>query len=174
MAALCVAKPFPVSATTLFESRISKNHAIGFSPVFIFRLNGSAQPLDFRPVALTGIWSAGHGPARAKAPRPQCYSPPLIQNTANARCIPRGDPWYFGYPMSDAPQRFGRLAAQFEVMAHNLTVCQDPKQRRELLIGMMAVLKQMDDILMSDPSLSSSKPDSTAPSDPPLRKAAHQ
>jgi hypothetical protein len=39
---------------------------------------------------------------------------------------------------------------------------------------MMAVLKQIDDILMSDPSLSSSKPDSTAPSDPPLRKAAHQ
>jgi hypothetical protein len=76
--------------------------------------------------------------------------------------------------MSDAPQRFERLAAQFEVMAHNLNVCQDPKQRRELLIGMMAVLKQMDDILMSDPSLSSSKPDSTAPSDPPLRKAAHQ
>src|SRR5882762_2123004 len=64
MAALCVAKPFPVSATTLFESRISKNHAIGFSPAFIFRLKGSAQPLDFRPVALTGIWSAGHGPVR--------------------------------------------------------------------------------------------------------------
>ena len=76
--------------------------------------------------------------------------------------------------MSDAPQRFGRLAAQFEVMAHNLTVCQDPKQRRELLIGMMAVLNQIDDILANDHSLSSSKPDSTAPSEPPLRKAAHQ
>jgi hypothetical protein len=59
-------------------------------------------------------------------------------------------------------------------MAHNLTVCQDPKQRRKLLIGMMAVLKQIDDILMSDPSLSSSKPDSTAPSNPSLSKAAHQ
>src|SRR6266700_3382420 len=32
MAALCVAKPFPVSATTLFESRISKNHAMDFLP----------------------------------------------------------------------------------------------------------------------------------------------
>jgi hypothetical protein len=77
--------------------------------------------------------------------------------------------------MSDAPQRFGRLAAQFEVMAHNLTVCQDPKQRRELLIGMMAVLNQIDDILANDHSLLDSKPDSTAPSNPPpLSKAAHQ
>jgi hypothetical protein len=77
--------------------------------------------------------------------------------------------------MSDAAQRFGRLAAQFEVMAHNLTLCQDPKQRRELLIAMMVVLNQIDDILMSDQSLSYSKPDSTTPSNPlPLSKAAHQ
>jgi len=77
--------------------------------------------------------------------------------------------------MSDAPQRFGRLAARFELMAHNLTVCQDPKKRRELLIGMMAVLNQIDDILASDHSLSYSKPDSTVPSDPlPSSKAAHQ
>jgi len=77
--------------------------------------------------------------------------------------------------MSDAPQRFGRLAAQFEVMAHNLTLCQDPKQRRELLIAMMVVLNQIDDILMTDQSLSYSKLDSTTPSNPPpLSKAAHQ
>jgi hypothetical protein len=75
--------------------------------------------------------------------------------------------------MSNAPQQFGRLAAQFEVMAHNLTVCQDPKQRRELLIGMMAVLNQIDDILASDHWLSSSKPDSPA-TNPPLSKVAHQ
>jgi hypothetical protein len=76
--------------------------------------------------------------------------------------------------MSDAPQRFGRLAAQFEVMAHNLTVCQGPKQRRELLIGMMVVLNQIDDILTNDHSLLDSKPDSTAPSNPPLSRVAHQ
>jgi hypothetical protein len=76
--------------------------------------------------------------------------------------------------MSEAPRRFGRLAAQFEVMAHNLTVCQNPKQRRELLIGMMVVLNQIDDILTKDHSLLDAKPDSTAPSDPPLSKAAHK
>ena len=75
--------------------------------------------------------------------------------------------------MLNAPERFGRLAAQFEVMAHNLSVCQNPKQRRELLIGMMVVLDQIDDILTSEHSLDS-KPDSTAPSNPPLSKAAHQ
>jgi hypothetical protein len=76
--------------------------------------------------------------------------------------------------MSETPQRFGRLAAQFEVMAHNLTVCKNPQQRRELLIGMMAVLNQIDDILMRDHSLLDAKPDSTAPSNPPLSKAANQ
>jgi len=76
--------------------------------------------------------------------------------------------------MSEAPQRFGRLAAQFEVMAHNLTVCKNPKQRRELLIGMMVVLNQIDDILAKDHSLLDAKPDSTAPSAPPLSKAAHK
>jgi len=77
--------------------------------------------------------------------------------------------------MSNVPQRLGRLATQFEVMAHNLTVCQNPKQHRELLIGMMVILNQIVDILMKDRLLTNSKADSTAPSNPPpLRKAAHQ
>jgi hypothetical protein len=72
------------------------------------------------------------------------------------------------------PQRFQNLAEQFETLAHNLTVCQDPKPRRELLIGMMVVLNQIDDI-MSDQSLSASKPVSTTPSNPPpLSKAANR
>src|SRR6266550_7511975 len=63
-----VAKP-PFCSTTRFREAYSTNfHAIGFSPAFIFRLNGSAPPLDFRPVALTGIWSAGHGGRRRTAP----------------------------------------------------------------------------------------------------------
>jgi hypothetical protein len=76
--------------------------------------------------------------------------------------------------MSDAPQRFGRLAAQFEVMAHNLTVCQNPKQRRELLLGMMVVLNRIEDILRSEHSSLDTKPVSTSPFNPPLGKAAHQ
>ena len=76
--------------------------------------------------------------------------------------------------MSNAPQRFGRLAAQFEVMAHNLPVCQNPKLRRELLMGMMVVLSQIEDILMNEDSSLDSKPVSTSPSKPPLSKAARQ
>jgi len=75
--------------------------------------------------------------------------------------------------MSNAPQRFGSLAAQFEVMAHDLTVCQNPKQRRELLLGMMVVLNQIEDILRDEQSSLDSKPAAAAPSNPPLSKAAH-
>jgi hypothetical protein len=76
--------------------------------------------------------------------------------------------------MSNAPERFGRLAAQFEVMAHKLTVCQNPKQRRELLLGMMVILNHIEDILRDEQSSLDSKPASTSPSKPPLSKAAHQ
>jgi hypothetical protein len=76
--------------------------------------------------------------------------------------------------MSNAPQRFGRLAAQFEVMVHKLTVCENQKQRRELLLGMMVVLNQIEDILRAEQSSLDSKPVSASASKPPLRKAAHQ
>jgi len=76
--------------------------------------------------------------------------------------------------MSNVPLRFARLAAEFELMVHNLSECQNPKQRRELLKGMMGVLNQIGDILTKDHSLLDSKPDSTAPSNPPLSKAAHK
>jgi hypothetical protein len=76
--------------------------------------------------------------------------------------------------MSNAPQQFGSLAAQFEVMAHNLPVCQNPKQRRELLLGMMVVLNQIEDILMNEDSSLDPKPVSTSPSKPPLSKAPTQ
>jgi hypothetical protein len=75
--------------------------------------------------------------------------------------------------MSDTPQRFGSLAAQFEVMAHNLTLCQNPKERRELLLGMMVVLNQIEGILRDEQSSLDSEPVST-PSNTPLSKAAHQ
>jgi hypothetical protein len=76
--------------------------------------------------------------------------------------------------MSDTPQGFGRLAAQFEVMAHNLTVCQNPKQRRELLLGMMVVLNEIEDTLRNEHSSPDSNPVSAPPSKPPLSNAAHQ
>jgi hypothetical protein len=76
--------------------------------------------------------------------------------------------------MSNAPQRFGCLATQFEVMADDLIVCQNSKQRRELLLGMMVVLNQIEDILRDEHSSLDSKPASTSPSNPPLSKAAHQ
>ena len=74
-----------------------------------------------------------------------------------------------------ASQRFERLAAQFEMIEHNLSECQKPEQRRELLVGMMVLLDQIDDILTDEqPLFLDSKPDSTVPSNPPLSKAAHQ
>jgi hypothetical protein len=76
--------------------------------------------------------------------------------------------------MSNAPERFGRLAAQFEVMAHNLTDCQNPRQRRGLLIGMMVVLDQIVDILLANEHLFDSKLASTTRTTRPLMKAAHQ
>jgi hypothetical protein len=75
--------------------------------------------------------------------------------------------------MYNAPQRFGRLAAQFELMAHNLRECQNPKQRRELLIAMMVILDQIDGLLTNEHLLLDSKPDSTTPSHPPIRKATY-
>jgi hypothetical protein len=59
-------------------------------------------------------------------------------------------------------------------MADDLTVCQNPKQRRELLLGMMVVLNQIEDILRDEHSSLDSKRASTSPSNPPLSKAAHQ
>ena len=75
--------------------------------------------------------------------------------------------------MSNAPQRFGCLATQFEVMADDLIVCQNSKQRRELLLGMMVVLNQIEGILRDEQSSLDSEPVST-PSNTPLSKAAHQ
>jgi hypothetical protein len=72
-----------------------------------------------------------------------------------------------------ASQRFERLAAHFEMIAQDLSACQNPKERRELLKEMMLVLEQMADLCMNEHSLDS-KPDGTSPSNPPLSKAAHQ
>jgi hypothetical protein len=77
--------------------------------------------------------------------------------------------------MGDTEQRFQSLAEGFKVLAHNLSEGQNPKQRRELLKGMMLVLNEIDNLIANEHSLSDSKPDSTAPSNPPLlSKAAHQ
>jgi hypothetical protein len=71
-------------------------------------------------------------------------------------------------------QRFERLAAQFEMIAQDLSVCQNQEERRELLKGMILVLEQMADFCMNDHSLLDSKPDGPTPSNPLLSKAAHQ
>jgi hypothetical protein len=60
--------------------------------------------------------------------------------------------------VTEVSQRFKRLAAQFEVIAHNLSDCQNPTQRRESPPGMMA------DICMNEHSLLDSKPGGTTPS----------
>ena len=64
------------------------------------------------------------------------------------------------------------MAAQFEMIEHNLSQCQKPEQRRDLLRGMMVLLDQIDGI-NEQPALLDSKPDSTIPSNPSLREAAN-
>jgi hypothetical protein len=76
--------------------------------------------------------------------------------------------------MGDTERRFQSLAERFNVFTHNLSQCQNPKKRRELLKGMMYVIDEIDNVIASEHSLFDSKPTSTAPSNPPLIKAAHQ
>jgi hypothetical protein len=76
--------------------------------------------------------------------------------------------------MFNAPQRFGLLAVQFEVMALDLNECQNPKQRQELLKGMMYVIDEINNFIANEHSLLDSKPESTAPPYPPVSKVAHQ
>ena len=41
-------------------------------------------------------------------------------------------------------QRFQELSEQFETLAHDLGVCQDAKQRKQLLGKMKAIVEKMD------------------------------
>jgi len=43
-------------------------------------------------------------------------------------------------------QRFQGLSEQFETLAHDLSVCQDAKQRRQLLGKMKAIVVRMDEL----------------------------
>jgi hypothetical protein len=61
-------------------------------------------------------------------------------------------------------QRFERLAAHFEMIAQDLSACQNQEERRELLKGMILVLEQMADFCMNEHSLLDSKPGGTTPS----------
>ena len=76
--------------------------------------------------------------------------------------------------MPDSQKRFQVLADQFEVLEGNVSECQNQEQRRELLREMLVVIEELDQLVSNDLARLDSKPDSTAPSNPPLSKAAHQ
>ena len=76
--------------------------------------------------------------------------------------------------MPDRQQLFQVLADRFEVLENNVSECQTPEQRRELLREMLVVIEELDQLVSNDLSRLDSKPDSTAPSAPPLSKAAHK
>ena len=76
--------------------------------------------------------------------------------------------------MSDTGQQFQSLAERFKVLTHNLSECQNPKQRRELLIGMMLVIDEIDSLIANEHLLLDSKLASTAATNLPLSKAAHR
>ena len=46
-------------------------------------------------------------------------------------------------------QRFQDLSEQFETLAHDLSVCQDTKQRKQLLEKMKAIVEKMDELTRS-------------------------
>jgi len=75
--------------------------------------------------------------------------------------------------MPDRQKRFQVLADRFEVLENNVSECQTPEQRRELLREMLVVIEELDQVVSNDLSRLDSKPDSTAPSNPPLSKAAY-
>ena len=77
--------------------------------------------------------------------------------------------------MPDSQKRFQVLADQFKVLEGNVSECQNQEQRRELLREMLVVIEELDQLVSSDLARLDSKPDSTAPSDPPpSSKAAHR
>ena len=53
-----------------------------------------------------------------------------------------------GMNVSSMPkgQRFQELSEQFETLAHDLSVCQDAKQRKQLLGKMKATVEKMDEL----------------------------
>jgi hypothetical protein len=68
--------------------------------------------------------------------------------------------------MPDSQKVFQMLADQFEVLENNVSKCQTPEQRRELLREMLVVIEQLDQLVSNDLSKLESKADSTAPSNP--------
>ena len=53
---------------------------------------------------------------------------------------------------SKASERFERLSEQFQMIGHNLSECQNPKQRMKLLTEMIVVLEQIDALLTDEDS----------------------
>jgi len=52
-------------------------------------------------------------------------------------------------PSMSKGQRFQDLSEQFETLAHDLSVCQDTKQRKQLLEKMKAIVEKMDELTRS-------------------------
>jgi len=44
-------------------------------------------------------------------------------------------------------QRFQELSEQFETLAHDVSVCQDPKQRKQLLGKMKRLVDEMEALI---------------------------
>ena len=76
--------------------------------------------------------------------------------------------------MTKASQQFEFLAAQFEVIEHNLSECQSPKLRRELLRGMLSIIVELDRLVSTDMSWLDLLPASIIPTHRPLVMVAHQ
>jgi hypothetical protein len=49
-----------------------------------------------------------------------------------------------------AGRRFQHLTQQFELLAQNLSDCQDAEERKEILKGMQIVIGELDQIILND------------------------
>ena len=78
--------------------------------------------------------------------------------------------------MRGTEQRFQCLTERFAVLEKNLRECVDPEQRKDLLSAMLIVIinEELDQLILNDQSRLNSKLDSTAPTNWPLSKVAHQ
>lgn len=66
-------------------------------------------------------------------------------------------------------QQFQELSEQFETLAHDLGVCQDAKQRKQLLGKMKAIVEKMEELTRDQNDQSAAE---SASATPPLTKAA--
>jgi hypothetical protein len=80
---------------------------------------------------------------------------------------------YLSWTVPKVSQQFDHLVAQFAVIEHDLSECDNPEKRRELLKGMLVVIVQLDQLVLNDVNWLDSLLARKSPAGRPLSKAVH-